>query len=228
MKEDKSLRIINPDIDMLEMQSEIIGINEDNFERDKNTILEMYKSEYTKYKDRANIPLFSDIENSVLAYNYDKCYEISVIEFETFDKAEVMNTFYSSAYCSTMDINDRIQAILDQKTGNMMNDIGWSHSEAIRMCIRNSLNELGVIYEDNDPCNPFLRNIFADFNIFRIVANNAQIVMFPDIHRQEYMYDADLINDTLDDITNYVIERRTQSAIKDRLLGSGGDKNVPK
>ena len=220
MNRDKSLEIINPEIEALTIQSEIIGTSEDNFERDKEIIFNMYKEQFDDKKD---IPLFSEIEKKVLEYNYDKCYEISVIEFDASHRQEVEKVFYSSHNCG-MTLNERVGIAIKQMADNMMNDIGWSYAEAITSCIRDSLNKSGAIYEDDDSSNYLTRNIFADFNTFRVVANNAQIVMFQDIHMEEYMYDSDLMNDSFDDVTIYTLERRPNNMPKNKLIGSGGEK----
>lgn len=208
---------------MLELEFQLVGIDESNFERDKEVISDIYKSAYEK---KLRPPSLREIELEVLDFNYDICFQISKIEFEINYREESIKTLAKSfgipcgQLCERVDIDEYQMHQVATMSTQMINDYSWRYSNAIRDCIRDSLNDLDVIYEDDDFGNPIFGDPLFDIETHVVFVNNAQQVMFKELYAEEYSYGRRTFDGVYEDITNFTVERRSER-IKNpsRLLG---------
>lgn len=218
--EDKS-----PEEIQLELEQELIGVNPDYFMRDKETILQIYKDIFNNTKD---IPKFTHIEQRVVELNYDVCYKVSVIEFETYYENDAIGSMMSSYKCSTtgelekyIDVSGVLSSEIDYLTQEMFNDLCAVRTREIEDCIKEILDSLEVIYEDDTEYNPFCSEILFNRDEHIIVVNDAQMVMFPGLHADEYGYENNTVYDEYENMSNYIVRRRRTNNL--RLLKNGGD-----
>lgn len=222
-KNDKSPEEIQFDI-----EQELIGVNHYYFERDKEIILKIYM---TLFQDQEQIPKFTDIERKVAEYNYDICYKVSVIEFETHYQHDTIGSMIQTFSCSSMkeldkyiDVTSVMLAEIDFLTGEMFNEVCSQRTREIEDFIKEVLDSSDVVYEDDTDYNPLSLELLFNKDEHMIIVNDAQLMMFPEIHADEYGYGdgSKTIYDGYEDICNHVIQRRRK--IKNsRLLKSGGE-----
>lgn len=208
---------------MLELEFELIGIDESNFERDKELISNIYKEMFQKHLVP---PSLRHIEMEVLDFNYDICFKISRIEFDTNYKDDAISTLTKSfgippgSVSKRVDIDEYMANQIAAMATQMINDYSWRYSNTIRECIRDSLNELDVIYEDDDFGNPLFGDPLFDIATHVVFVNNAQQVMFKDLYAEEYSYGRRTFDGAYEEITNFTVERRHEKITNpDRLLG---------
>lgn len=215
-----------PEQIQFETEQELIGVNSVYFERDKETILGIYRQ---LFLDKNQIPAFTDIEQKVAEYNYDICYKVSVIEFETYYEHDAIGSMMSSYGCSStgdleryIDVTGVLTSEIDYLTRIMFNDVCSSNTREIEDCIKEVLDSLDVVYEDDTDYNPLCSEILFNRDEHMIVVNDAQLVMFPGLHADEYGYENNTIYDDHDNIRNCIVKRRRR-ALNSNLLKSGGD-----
>lgn len=220
-KEEKTIEELQ-----FEIEQELIAVDSSYFKRDKEIILEMYKE---LFKDTKRIPKFTEIEQQVAEFNYDVCYKVSILEFEAYYEQDALNSMMSSYGCSTageleqyVDISGVLTSEIDYLTGQMFNDLCSSRTKEIEEYIKEVLESLDVVYEDDTDYNPLCSEILFDRDEHMVVVNDAQLIMFPGIHADEYGYENSTIYDDYENMRNYTIKRRVRVS-NSRLLKSGGD-----
>ncbi len=209
-----------------EIEQELLGVYPSYFERDKGIIMSVYLDIFNKTK---LIPKFSDIEKKVAEYNYDVCYKVSVIEFETYYENDAVGSMMNSYGCTTtgelerhIDVRGVLMAEIDYLTGEMFNDLCSSRTREIEECIREILDSCEVVYEDDTDYNPICSEILFNRDEHMIVVNDAQLVMFPGLYADEYGYENNTIYDGCEYICNCIARRRRRVS-DSRLLKNGGD-----
>lgn len=192
----------------LELEFEIIGIYDEHFERDKQIILELYKDLFAKQK---RPPSLKSMEIEVMEYNYQLCYKISELEFDENYKADAITALKKSLAIGMVDLDIYFESQISSMAIEMLNDYSWRYSLVISNCIRDSLQDAGAIYEDDDFGNPFFYDPLFDFAEQVIYVNNAQQVMFSDLYSEEYLYGKKGFVGHYENISNYVVERRPKT-----------------
>lgn len=215
-----------PEEIQFEIEQELIGVDTGYFERDRETITSMYMD---IFKQTKNIPKFTDIEQKVAEYNYDVCYRVSIIEFECFYEHDAIGSMLSSYNCGSakeleryIDVTSVLTSEVDYLAREMFNDLCAIRTEDIEKCIREVLDSSEFIYEDDTDYNPLCSEILFNRDEHIIVANDAQLIMFPGIHAEQYGYDENTVYDDYGDMSIYTARRR-RTVPNSRLLKDGGD-----
>lgn len=198
--------------EMLKLQESLICFDENTFDRDSEIVLTMYKEILAL---RKGIPEFSELEKFVLNYNYDLCFSISLLYFEEKHNKDI--EFETEDAYKEIKYN-----YVSEAATNMMNDICWDASTLMRDLIKMSLIEKGVIFIDDDPFNPITSTPFFNFMEHQIIVNDAQQVMFPDLHLINVPVDG--LNNNFDnnfDILDFKIECKHNSHCITNRLGDG-------
>ena len=103
----------------------------------------------------------------------------------------------------------------------MFNDLCAVITREIEDCIKEILDSLDVIYEDDTEYNPLCSEILFNRDEHIIVVNDAQMIMFPGLHADEYGYENNTVYDEYENMSNYTVRRRRAGNLK--LLKNGGD-----
>ena len=215
----------SPEEIQFELEQELIGVNPSYFARDKEIILQIYLDIFNESR---SIPKFTAIEQKVAELNYDVCYKVSVIEFETYYEQNAISSMMSSYKCSTtgelesyINVADVLSSEIDYITQEMFNDLCAVITREIEDCIKEILDSLDVIYEDDTEYNPLCSEILFNRDEHIIVVNDAQMIMFPGLHADEYGYENNTVYDEHENMSNYTVRRRRAGNLK--LLKNGGD-----
>jgi len=215
-----------PEEMQFEIEQEIIGVDTGYFERDKETITSIY---IDIFKRTRNVPRFTDIEQKVAEYNYDVCYRVSVIEFECFYENDAISSMLSSYNCGTakelekyIDVASVLVSEVDYLAREMFNDLCSVRTKDIESCIREVLDSSEFIYEDDTDYNPLSLEILFNRDEHIIVANDAQLIMFPEIHAEQYGYKKSTVYGDYEDMSIYTARRR-RAVPSSKLLKDGGD-----
>lgn len=209
-----------------EIEQEIVGIHTHYFNRDKETVISIYKDIFNETR---NIPRITAIEQKVAEINYDVCYRVSAIEFENCYESDAISSMLSSYNCnSTMeleryvDVSSILLSEIDYLAREMFNDICAVRTADIENFIREVLDSLDLVYEDDTDYNPLCTEILFNRDEHIILANDAQLIMFPDIHAEQYGYEQGIVYDSIQDMSIYTVRRR-RTIPNSRLLKNGGD-----
>lgn len=198
--------------EMLKLQESLICFDKNTFDRDSEIVLTMYKEILNLNK---GIPEFSELEKFVLNYNYDLCFSISLLYFE--EKHDKDIEFETEDEYKEIKYN-----YVSEAATNMMNDICWDASTLMRDLIKMSLIKKGVIFIDDDPFNPITSMPFFNFMDHKIIVNDAQQIMFPDLHLMNIPtndFNRDFDRDF--DILDFKVECKHDSHYITNRLGDG-------
>ena len=211
-----------------EIEQELIGVNPHYFERDKETILDIYKSIFL---GTGQIPRIAEIEQQVAELNYDVCYKVSIIEFEYYYEQDAIGSMLSFYNCSStgeleqyIDMSEVFISEIDYLAREMFEDVCSSQTREIEEFIQEALDCLEVVYEDDTDYNPICSEILFNRDEHMIIVNDAQITMFPGLHADEYGYENNTVYDDFENIKNCTVQRRRRGEFSNlKLLQSGGD-----
>lgn len=213
----------NCNMDQWKLEQELVGIHHNHFDRDKDLIRNLYLE---IYEDSRRMPKLTEIEISIAEYNYDVCYRVSAIEFDTIYRKDALQTMQDLFSCSQRDLGkyinteEVIASEMDYLASEMFNAMCAGDTDE---CIRQALDILEVVYEDDSESGPLATDIYNSRDTHMVVTNDAQIVMFPDIHAEEYGYSDTSIFDGYEDVCGFIIQKRTKDRSRVKSIKDGGE-----
>lgn len=198
----------------------LFGIHPEEYDRD----LDLVKKYYFEVLKQGELPKFSDIREKVCEYNADICDKIAEEYYEENFSKQILTEICRRNNCLPEDLTEKqIQEARENMIRsmgiNLFNDINMSISfdsigreNAIESCIHTALSELNYEYEDDSFHNPLFHDLSWNFKEYRILRNNPQLVMFPEIFKEQY----DKVKRSIDYVLQegMVIKRRPPKKVK--------------
>lgn len=189
----------------LELDFMLFGIHPEEYDRDLKLVKE-FCSEL--WKTTKQLPKFSDIHIMVQNYNYDVCEKMAALYFDKHFKKQMIVEVCKVNNCTPEELTEeqlketRGRMIIGMAT-DMINDINMTISfdaigkeNCIVACIHTALSELNFEYEDDSLNSPLLHDLSFNMDKYMIVRNSNQIVMFPEIFKEQY----DKVRRSIDEI----------------------------